>query len=281
MATFEVKIYKLIIEEHPNADLLELAVVGDYRSIVRKGQFKTGDLGVYIPEASIVPEWLIEDLGLVGRLAGKAKNRVKAVKFRQVLSQGLVMPVDMTPSCNVITRFNTGADEDTLYVEEGQDVIEFLSILKYEPPIPTHMSGEVFNAHGYTLRYDIDNFKLFPNVLMEGETVFMTEKIHGCIAPHSLVMLPNGEEISIEEIIENDNITTVLSYDVNSSSFIPKRITGKFKRPNKEKKKWMMMTFENGRKLPITEDHPVFSNSRNCYIKTKNIQPNEDIKSPI
>lgn len=46
MATFEAKVYRLTIEEHPNADALELAVVGDYRSIVRKGQFKTGDLGV-------------------------------------------------------------------------------------------------------------------------------------------------------------------------------------------------------------------------------------------
>ena len=66
MATFEAKVYKLKIEEHPNADALELAVVGDYRSIVRKGQFKTGDLGVYIPEAAVCPDWLIRELGLEG-----------------------------------------------------------------------------------------------------------------------------------------------------------------------------------------------------------------------
>ena len=48
MAEFEAKVYRLKIEEHPNADALEIARVGDYRSIVRKGQYKTGDLGVYI-----------------------------------------------------------------------------------------------------------------------------------------------------------------------------------------------------------------------------------------
>jgi len=97
MATFEVKVYKLKIEEHPDADSLELAVVGDYRSIVRKGSFKTGDLGIYIPEGAVLPDWLIEKMGLTGMLAGKDKNRVKAIKLRGVLSQGLVLALDEFP----------------------------------------------------------------------------------------------------------------------------------------------------------------------------------------
>ncbi len=94
MATFECKVYKLTIEEHPNADVIELARVGDYYSVVRKGQFKTGDMGVYIPEGAIVPDWLLLRLGLEGKLAGKQRNRVKAIKLRGVLSQGLIFPVD-------------------------------------------------------------------------------------------------------------------------------------------------------------------------------------------
>lgn len=175
MATFEAKVYRLKIEEHPNADALELARVGDYRSIVRKGQFQTGDLGVYIPEAAVLPEWLISELGLEGRLAGKDKNRVKAVRLRGTLSQGLVYPV----TDGAICRNGTGADEDVFFVEEGDVVTDFLGITKYEPPIPVHMAGEVFNAHGKTLKYDIENAKKFPGVLIEGEEVIMTEKIHG------------------------------------------------------------------------------------------------------
>lgn len=178
MATFEAKVYKLRIEEHPNADALELAVVGDYRSIVRKGQFKTGDLGIYIPEAAVLPEWLIARLGLEGKLAGKDSNRVKAVKLRGVLSQGLVYPTVLI-----------GPDQDYgveleregtfVSVREGDVVTTDLNITKYEPPIPVHMAGEVWNAHGMTLGYDIENFKRFPNILVEGEDVVMTEKIHG------------------------------------------------------------------------------------------------------
>lgn len=100
MSTFEAKVYKLRIEEHPNADALELAVVGDYRSIVRKGEFKTGDLGVYIPTNAVVPIWLLKRLGLwdedraKGKLAGKDGNRVKEIRLRGILSEGLVYPVD-------------------------------------------------------------------------------------------------------------------------------------------------------------------------------------------
>ena len=93
MATFAATVERLTIEPHHNADALELAVVGNYRAIVRKGQFQTGDLGVYIPEQSLVPDWLIKKLGLEGRLAGKQQNRVKAIKLRGVLSQGLIVPL--------------------------------------------------------------------------------------------------------------------------------------------------------------------------------------------
>lgn len=197
MAEFECKVYELKIEEHPNADALELAVVGDYRSIVRKGEFKTGDLGVYIPEAAIVPDWLIEELGLTGRLAGKNKNRVKAVKLRGSLSQGLIVPTHrqsfMGASFDAITKPGEEIPE-TLGVREGDDVTEFLGITKYEPPIPSSMSGEVYNALGCTLHYDIENVKKYPGVLVEGEDeVVFTEKIHGtwaCFGYHPKFDIP-------------------------------------------------------------------------------------------
>lgn len=182
MAEFEAKVYRLEIEEHPNADALELARVGDYRAIVRKGDYKTGDLGVYIPEASVLPDWLISKLGLEGRLAGKDKNRVKAVKLRGILSQGLVYPVlykafgDITAHQKVHVIETPGLSSG---VKEGDVVTDKLGITKWEPPIPVHMAGEVLNLFGKTVKYDIENIKKYPDVLEEGEEVVITEKIHG------------------------------------------------------------------------------------------------------
>ncbi len=160
MATFKVEVVAIAIEEHTNADALELARVGSYRSVVRKGQFSTGDLVAYIPEQAIVPDALLEELGLTGRLAGKGKNRVKAVRLRGVLSQGLC--VAARPHWSL-----------------GDDVGEELGIEKYVPEIPTQLAGEVRAMVGKTLKYDVENIKRFPDVLKEGEEVVMTEKLHG------------------------------------------------------------------------------------------------------
>lgn len=191
MATFEVKLYPITIERHPDADLLELAVIGDYRAVVARGQYSTGDMVAYIPEGAVVPDWLISKLGLTGRLAGSKKNRVKAIKLRGVLSQGLVYPCDKMFLHAHDTDDNTdgtfvwticGEDPDEwMFIDDNDDGdwAEFLGIVKYEPPIPIHMAGEVQNIHGYTLSYDIENLKKFPEVLVDGEDVIITEKLHG------------------------------------------------------------------------------------------------------
>lgn len=186
MSEFKVLVHRIEIEEHPNADAIELAIVGGYRSIVQKGDFKTGDLAVYIPEQAIVPEWLIEQLGLTGRLAGKAKNRVKAIKLRGVLSQGLIVGLwgEFDRNGDIIgSNWGLIANTDKGYtrmdVAEGDDVTEFLGITKWEPRIPSSMSGQVVNAVGKTLRYDIENVKNFPDTLQDGEEVVFTEKLHG------------------------------------------------------------------------------------------------------
>ena len=159
MSDFAVKTYSVIVEPHPDADLLECARVGDYFCVVGKGQFQTGDTVAYIPEGSVIPDSMITEMGLKGKLAGSKKNRVKTVKLRGVLSQGLVYPM---------------RGESI-----GVNVAEILGVEKYEPPIPVHMAGEVQNSVGKTLCYDIENIKLHPNVFGDGEQVYITEKVHG------------------------------------------------------------------------------------------------------
>lgn len=170
MSTFSVPVIRLGgIEPHPNADRIELAVVGDYRCVVGKGLYRPGDLIAYIPEGSILPDSVLDKLGIKGSslLAGKEKNRVKAVRLRGALSQGVCYPVPTTDS---------GEPAWTV----GQNVADILGVVKWEPPIPTHMAGELANVGTeYTVRYDVDNVKWFPGSIADGELVVMTEKLHG------------------------------------------------------------------------------------------------------
>ncbi|MEU6092313.1 RNA ligase (ATP) [Streptomyces sp. NPDC047085] len=168
MSTLRVTAEVLTVHEHPNADALELAQVGLYRAVVAKGAYRTGEAAVYIPEQSVLPAGLIEELGLTGRLAGGEANRVKAVRLRGELSQGIVC------------RPRALADVDLARAAaQGTDFAERLGITKWVPPIPPTMSGDVESAPDLLPWVDIENIQRYPDVFTPGEPVVLTEKLHG------------------------------------------------------------------------------------------------------
>lgn len=189
MSTFKVPVEVVTIEPHPNADALEIASIQGFQAIVKKGQFESGQLVAYIPEAAIVPDDLLESMGLKGALHGPDKNRVKAIRLRGVVSQGLVYPVREGWA-------------------EGQDVAEELGITKWDPcpalpdeteprarrqkPLAKAYENTFSVGASRTIRYDIENYKAHAkrDILQDGELVTYTEKIHGswvCFA-----LLPKG-----------------------------------------------------------------------------------------
>lgn len=222
MSTFSVPIKRIrAIEAHPNADAIEFAVIDGYRSIVKKNQVQVGDLVAYIPEASLLPEWLLRALALwddvkgKGKLNGKNGNRVKAVKLRGELSQGICYPARFHPDAvdplfeGPAPFYSIDVDPITFgvrgfVVREGDDVASLLGIEKYEPPIPVALAGEVFNAgQRLTSKFDIENWKSFPDVLREGEDVVFTEKLHGTFTGISILPL---EDAHPEAFGKNKNI---------------------------------------------------------------------------
>ncbi|MGW5778123.1 RNA ligase (ATP) [Streptomyces sp. NPDC003863] len=168
MSTLRVTAEVLTVHPHPNADALELAQVGLYRAVVAKGIYNTGDAAVYIPEQAVLPLALVEELGLTGRLAGGNSDRVKAVRLRGELSQGLV--------CRPAAL--AGIDL-ALAAAEGADFAEVLGITKWVPPIPPTMSGDVEAAPDLLPWVDIENLQRHPDVFEPGEPVVLTEKLHG------------------------------------------------------------------------------------------------------
>ncbi|MER7765307.1 RNA ligase (ATP) [Kitasatospora sp. NPDC096140] len=168
MSMLRVTAEKLTILEHPNADALELAQVGLYRAVVARGVYRTGDYAVYIPEQSVLPEELIAELGLTGKLAGSGANRVKAVRLRGELSQGIVC----RPAALAAADLAAAA-------EQGEDFADLLGVVKWQPPVPTSISGEVVGAPDLLPWVDIENLKRYPGIFEPGEPVVLTEKLHG------------------------------------------------------------------------------------------------------
>ncbi len=192
MSVFEVPVVLLdAVEEHPNADRLELARVGGFRSVVPRGRYRSGQRVAYIPENAIVPEPLLRRMNLwdeeagKGRLGGKGGDRVRPIRLRGELSQGLV--------------FEPEAD-----AEVGADLAEEYGIVKYVPKVPTSMSGQVSNVAGFLVSYDIENIQKFPDALVPGETVVVTEKLHGTYACFSYV--PPPDKASLPDDLPNGSV---------------------------------------------------------------------------
>jgi RNA ligase (TIGR02306 family) len=288
MSTFEVKVRKLepgSVTDHPDADRLSLIKIMDYVAISAKledgsHRYSEGDLVVYVPEGAVVPDYLLKpgfwnDEKNMGILSGPKGNRVKAMRLRGIFSQGILFGVEHN-----MQYFLTVADGSKVEVFEGQDVAELLGIEKYSPPIPPALAGEVCNIHGKTVKYDFDSIQTLTDLFAEGEEVVVTEKLHGCLHGDSLVMLPNGEEVPIRDVVNDLSITTVLSYDIENNKYISRKITGRKDRKNIENKKWVKLSLKNGRILILTADHPVYSRDAKMWIEAGKIRENEDIESP-
>jgi RNA ligase (TIGR02306 family) len=83
----------------------------------------------------------------------------------------------MSDKTQILYRVTIGNDVQLFDIDD--DVAEHLGIVKYEPPIPSYLAGEVASAYNATLKYDVENWQKYPNVLTDGEEVVATEKAHG------------------------------------------------------------------------------------------------------
>lgn len=187
------------VTKHPNADTLSMTTVGaGYPVIFRTGEFKAGDLAVYVPVDSIVPdteEW--QWLAPAGAALRPKDRRIRAKRLRGVFSMGL------------LTKAPEGA-------VEGQDVAAQMGITRYDPDAASEVApprpkrprpkGLLKTLRWLVMMvwlwlapwrdpsrpvrppklrftpgvYDIEPYRKYGRTWFEeGERVVLTEKIHG------------------------------------------------------------------------------------------------------
>jgi len=114
------------------ADMIELAVLDGWQCVVKKGEFAVGDPAVYFEIDSFLPvEPRFEFLrkSSLRCMEGRAGFRLRSMRLRGQLSQGLAMPLAGFPELSE--------------AEEGDDVTAALNVEKYEAPVPLSLAGKV------------------------------------------------------------------------------------------------------------------------------------------
>lgn len=163
------------IMEIPGADNIEQARIGGWNCIVKKGDYKIGDLVVVATTDAVIPQKLSDGLNVTNYL--RKGGRVRTVKLRGVYSECLIIPIAFVPE---------------KYRYEGSDCMELMEIFKYEPPVKMVQlsSGKKIRYHenpNFLVYYKFPNQKNVPDMFNALDVVQITRKIHGTNARFGIV----------------------------------------------------------------------------------------------
>lgn len=172
MSEFGVTIEKISkIRQHTNADRLEIAELEGklFQFVIGKDTFNVGDYVFYFPVDSIIPENTQALLGVTGRLSGSSKNRLRTVRLRGEISQGLVAPLSIKSM------------SASSLMDENYNWTEDFGVTKYEPPITFSLGGGSRRLPEGIEHYDIESAQRKDEALaaLIDMDVQITEKIEG------------------------------------------------------------------------------------------------------
>lgn len=175
------------IQPIKDADAIEVAVVDGWKVVTKKGEYKPGDLAVYLEIDSWVPHELAAFLskGQEPREYNGVKGeRLRTVKLRGQISQGLLLPVDRINDQPFICGYFMEDGIGTMVmVEEGQDVTEALGVQKWEAPISPQLAGQVRGLFPTHLIPKTDQERIqncFDEIVAKGDVTYeVTLKLDG------------------------------------------------------------------------------------------------------
>lgn len=175
-----VKIEKILT--HDNAEALEIVhVLGDYPVVIRKGQFKEGDLASYICLDAVLDITRPEFNFLTN-------PRLKAKRLRGVYSQGLLIeaPPGFKEGDDITDYFGI---KKYVYPEEMEDLQGLTEEERkkyYFPKLDANMMAKTRGGNvesppkGWAPPYyDLDSVRKYGKLFEDGEEVIISEKIDG------------------------------------------------------------------------------------------------------
>lgn len=138
------------------ADAIEAVQVDGWQCVAKKGEFSQGDPCVYFEIDSFLPAGnpafaFMESRGKQKDTHGREGYRLRTIKLRGTLSQGLALPLSAV-----------GVDDAQL----GDDVTDAIGVTKWEPPMPACLGGEAKGViPGWIRKTDQERIQNMPEIL--------------------------------------------------------------------------------------------------------------------
>ena len=196
------------VEPIPDADKIELAHVLGWQCVVNKGEFKPMDLGVYFEIDSFLP--VREEFEFLRSSSYKKTDimgegfRLKTMKFRGQISQGLLLPLSLFP-------------EIPADINLGMDVSEILGVRKYEIEEKATTGGNVIGTLPYDVPHtDETRVQAEPDLIQEfkGLWFYISTKMDG--SSHSVSLDEDGFHVTGHNYEYKDDGSSAFYRLVNS-----------------------------------------------------------------
>lgn len=156
------------IRPHTNSDNLELADVLGWQVVVKKNEFKVGDLCVYIVTDTVLPD------NPTFEFLRNKNFRIKPIRLRGQASNGICFPL------SILDDSALEGVAGAWY--EGTDVTDLLGVTHYEKPVPTQLAGKMEGyLPGFLIMTDELNLRTYPDALKElvGKPYYISRKDDG------------------------------------------------------------------------------------------------------
>ena len=179
------------IQPIEGADAIDVATVDGWKVVVKKGDYKIGDLAVYFEIDSWVPyvlaPFLVKNAAIPRKYNNVEGERLRTIRLRGQISQGLLLPIQSGGSLHAIEWTCAGKSLaidaiDGDFNPEGLDVTEVLGVQKWEAPIPTQMEGQAKGTFPTSFMPKTDQERIqncFNKILHGDYTYEVTMKLDG------------------------------------------------------------------------------------------------------
>lgn len=188
------------------ADAIETAHVLGWQVVTKKGEYQIGDLCTYIQIDTVAPE--TEQFAFLH----ERKYRVRTIKLRKQISQGLIVPVPAGKW------------------KEGDDVTEVIGVKKYEKPDNNperfekpRMPKVWYKKWYYIFKYNF-LYKLFPALRKKQRSPFPTHLV-GITDEERIQNMPQvltqyaGKPFVVSYKLDGSSITIIHSRVMGKSKF--------------------------------------------------------------
>ena len=202
-------------------------------------------------------------------------GRVKAIRLRGIVSEGFLMEWNIFNNFlvqNLNKTVEPEINKEFDCIKEGNKEVWICKkyIVKTSVPQPKGVSRyqkrvKKFNRvidTQFRFHYETSQLRKIPTFIKSDDLISVSSKIHGCVAANTIINTNEGKK-TIKEIVDNKINVLIEAFDINTQQKVFVPIDDYYLKENDGD--WYEIELENGQKIEITGNNPVWLPELNCY----------------